>query len=168
MIDVTTNPTRLYERLYVSVQDLGMARQYAEMLLKKGWHSAPWERRGSVYMQQSAFTTALVVCYGRPFTNSKGWPSFPTALLKLTASQAELHFKLLNLRHQVYAHSDSCRYEIELLHNSVGGEFDIVGAPFRKLEKGECQGIVEVTTKAMKNARTEMRRLRPSVSKAME
>lgn len=38
---------RLYERLFVAAEDLGFARQYAQHLLRKGWHSAPWERRGS-------------------------------------------------------------------------------------------------------------------------
>ena len=29
---------KLYERLCVAAEDLGLARQYAQHLLKKGWH----------------------------------------------------------------------------------------------------------------------------------
>lgn len=54
---------RVYERLLVAAENFGFARQYAQHLLKKRWHSARWEHRGSIYMQQSAFVTALVVSY---------------------------------------------------------------------------------------------------------
>ena len=51
----------LYEVLYVAQEDLAQATYFASHLLKKGWHFEPWERRWTTYMQQSAYTTALVV-----------------------------------------------------------------------------------------------------------
>jgi len=158
---------RLYERLYVSALDLARARYYAKFLLKKGWHSNPWERRGSLYLQQSAFTTALIVSYGRPFTNSNGWPKFPPSLLKLSDTQLALHFKLIKLRHQVYAHSDSVSFEIKPVYNFEGAHFDVVGEPFRKLESDECEEVAVITTKVIENIGQKLASLRPSVSRTI-
>src|SRR5438445_12970197 len=97
----------LYARLYFSAQDFWYAKSYALHLIKKGWHSAPYERRGTIYMQQSAFTTSLIVSYARPFTRSNGWPKFPERFVQYDAQETLLHQRLLDLRHQVYAHSDS-------------------------------------------------------------
>ena len=98
----------MYELLYVAKEDLGQASFYARYLLKKGWHFVPWEtrRRWATYMQQSAYTTALVVAYSRPFVESRGWPKFPKRLMRHSQNQKILHKKILDLRHQVYAHSD--------------------------------------------------------------
>jgi len=51
--------------------------QQARHLLKRGWHHEHWDARSSVYMQQIAFTMALIVGYARAFTKSKGWPDIP-------------------------------------------------------------------------------------------
>ena len=134
----------LYGRLYVSANDFHMAKQYAEHLLKKGWHSAPYERRGTIYMQQSAFTTALVVSYARPFTNSKGWPRFPTEFIVYTEQENQLHEKLLEFRHQVYAHSDSEKYSIHPYKIEDNVFTDIVGEPFRKLTSDDCNLLVSM------------------------
>jgi hypothetical protein len=63
-----------YEKWFVACRDIRLARQCAEVLLKKGWHYHPWEKRGSIYFQQSVYVTAVVVSYARAFTLSKGWP----------------------------------------------------------------------------------------------
>jgi hypothetical protein len=51
------------------------------VLIKKGWHWMPWERRGTIYLRRAAFTTSLVTPYARPFTGSRGWPKIPTELI---------------------------------------------------------------------------------------
>ena len=132
----------LYERLFVSRNDFFFARAYAKYLLKKGWHSAPYERRGSVYMQQTAFTTSLVVSYSRPFTAGKGWPKFPMELTLYDAQATQLHKHILDLRHQVYAHSDSSRYSIRPFKLNGDVRSDIIGMPFLKLEKDECELVI--------------------------
>lgn len=135
---------RLYERLFVAAEDLGLARQYAQHLLKKGWHSAPWERRGSIYMQQSAFVTALVVSYARAFTKSHGWPKFPEIFLSEDQAAIALHEQLISLRHEVYAHSDSKHHKVQPWRIDSEVLTDIRGAPFRCFTKGECELITEL------------------------
>lgn len=134
----------LYERLYVSSLDLSMARQYAGHLLKKGWHSAPYERRGSIYMQQSAFTTSLVVSYARPFTRGDGWPPFPREFRQYGSAESTLHEHLMTLRHKVYAHSDSSSYTVTPWRIDAELLTDIQGTPFLRLSKAECELVVSM------------------------
>lgn len=102
----------LYEKLHASSQDLGSASSYGAFILEKQWEAKPWSR-GSTYLQQSAFVTAMVVSYARPFTRSEGWPRLPNAFLEeLNETEVLLHQRVLTLRHQVYAHSDSISYEV--------------------------------------------------------
>ena len=49
----------------------------------------------------------MVIAYSRPFTESRGWPKFPKRILRvLDTEQKQLHRHLLNLRNEVYAHTD--------------------------------------------------------------
>ncbi|MCW2282712.1 hypothetical protein M2323_000473 [Rhodoblastus acidophilus] len=100
-----------YERLFAATYDFAQARFCARYLLKKKWHSRPWERRGSIYQQQTAFVTNLIIAYARPFTKSKGWPGFPLRLVNFSAEHAEMHKKILVARHEIFAHSDSRHFE---------------------------------------------------------
>jgi len=102
-----THNHSLYELLYAAQEDLRQAAFFAAHLLKKGWHFEPWQRRWSTYMQQSAYTTALVIAYARPFTESRGWPKFPKKLIRLDQNQKKLHIDILKLRNSIYAHSDA-------------------------------------------------------------
>jgi hypothetical protein len=144
MISKIHSKRDLYERLYVSAMDLGMARQYAAYLLKKGWHSAPYERRGSIYMQQSAFTTALVVSYARPFTRGDGWPPFSQEFRQYGFAESTLHERLMTLRHKVYAHSDSSSYTVKPWRIDSDLLADIQGTPFLRLSMAECELIVSM------------------------
>src|SRR5580704_19459236 len=93
---------KLYSKLYVSSSDIAFARYCASILLKKGWHSRPWERRGTIYQQQSTFITALVTAYARPFTHSEGWPKLPSDLITIYDDrETALHGQLIKLRHSV-------------------------------------------------------------------
>src|ERR1700759_5574944 len=68
------------------------------------WHNQPWDRRGTIYQQHAAFTTALVTAYGGPFTQSNGWPDIRKQLSATYSGQElVLHEKLIELRHTVYA-----------------------------------------------------------------
>jgi hypothetical protein len=56
------------------------------------------------------FETTLVVSYARPFTQSRGEPSPLTMKmvdLKLSPESKALHDRLMNMRNQIMAHSDS-------------------------------------------------------------
>ena len=140
----THSKRKLYERLHVSFLDLGLARQYAAHLIKNWWHSAPYERRGSIYMQQSAFTTSLVVSYARPFKGSRGWPPFPKEFWQYDQAQCALHAHLIGLRDQVYAHSDSSRYTVKPWRINADLLTDIEGVPFLRLSKAECELVVSM------------------------
>ena len=98
---------RLYALLHVTEEDLRQAWFFAAHILKKGWHYEPWEKRWSVYMQQTAYTTALVTAYSRPFTESRGRSKFPKRLLSaFNPKQQQLHDRILSLRNLIYAHSE--------------------------------------------------------------
>lgn len=103
---------RQFERLFASLYDFGQANFCARYLLTKGWHRK-WERQGTIYAQQTAFVTNLVVAYARPFVKSQGWPTFPEKLTNFDAKQSDLHKRLLQMRHQIIAHSDSKNFSFE-------------------------------------------------------
>lgn len=119
---------KLYSKLYVSRRDIAFSQYCAGVLLKKGWHAQPWERRGTIYNQQAAFTSALITAYARPFTRSRGWPTIPPDLIDHTDQEATLHRWLIKMRHTVYAHSDSANYSIRRWR-SGGFETDIEHVP---------------------------------------
>jgi hypothetical protein len=98
----------LYERLFVYRGDLRQAAYFAGYLLKKGWHFDPWDKaiRWSTYMQQAAFTSALVTAYCRPFAQTRSSPILPLKLIQYKTNELELHKKLKALRDSVYAHSE--------------------------------------------------------------
>lgn len=153
------NQKKLYEKLVVSSADFKLAEQYAKFLLKKGWHSTPHERRGSTYMQQSAFTTALIVSYSRPFTQSRGWPKFPDNLVTYDEQMMRIHCHFLELRHQVYAHSDASRYSIRLWDHP-DFQTEILGAPFLLLTQLECETLIRMITAITELLYPEISRLR--------
>jgi hypothetical protein len=111
-IQLSEDEAKLYSKLHVSTMDIGFARYCASVLLKKGWHVQPWERRGTIYQQQAAFTSALVTSYARPFTSSHGWPKIPEELINHNDQETVLHKWLVTMRNKVYAHSDSVMYSI--------------------------------------------------------
>lgn len=151
-----------YQRLYMAAHDLGHAKEYFKFLIKNEWHHAPYERRGNIYLQQSAFTTSAVISYSRPFTKSYGWPSFPSSLLPYGEKEIGLHQHFLNLRNEVYAHSDS-------KHNSIRpfitDEFstDIVGTPFLRLTAEECTLAVHMIISVQEVLLPEVVRLRHEI-----
>jgi hypothetical protein len=58
-IQLPDDDAKLYSRLYVSSLDLDLAKYSVNIILKKGWHYQPWEKRGTIYLQQSVFMSAL-------------------------------------------------------------------------------------------------------------
>jgi len=149
----------LYSKLFVSRQDLSYARQCAAYLLKNGLHHKPWEKRGGIYFRQFVFTTSLIVSYARPFTQSRGWPNFPRQLVSFSKEEQKLHERLLKLRHQVYAHSDSGQFSIRSWRSGTF-ETDIVGAPFYLLKKAEISTLVPMIDKLCSNIDERIKGLR--------
>lgn len=139
-IKLKDRDARLYSRLYVSGLDFDFAAYCLGVLLKKGWHCQPWERRGTIYQQQSAFTSALVIAYARPFTKSKGWPHFPSELKAFDLEESAMHKHIMELRHTIYAHSDSKHYAV-IPWRTEAFSTDILTAPWphRAVASNNCE-----------------------------
>lgn len=150
----------LYRRLYVASMDVSEARQHAKHLLKKGWHYHPWERRPSVYMQQAAFTTALIVAYGRAFTRSTGWPDIPGRLLSYDKDEEGLHHRLLEMRHTVYAHSDSKAFNIRLVKRGPMRSIDRL--PSLRLSREDVELFLSMTQRLMERLELRINEVRES------
>lgn len=148
MKDVT-HTRKQFERLFASAHDFAQANFCARHLLKKGWHSMPGERRGTIYAQQTAFVTNLVVAYARPFTESKGWPAFPSKLVTFDPPQRDMHDRLLKWRHQIFAHSDSQHFSFTPFD---GGSFKttIEQVPFAVLSAEETARVEGMTRQLLK------------------
>lgn len=132
-----------FSRLFASKHDFSQAIFCAHHLLKKGWHNKPWERRGTIYAQQTAFVTNLIVAYARPFTKGNGWGFFPRKLVKFSKKQQDMHEHILQLRHQIFAHSDSSQFSFRPIQM---GELrtTIEGVPFAVLSADEIKCIIEM------------------------
>lgn len=139
----------LYERLIVFQDDLRQAAYFAEHLLKKGWHFEPWDRkiRWSTYMQQAAFTSALVTAYCRPFAQARSTPILSMKLAPYSASERQLHEKLKSLRNSVYAHSEVELHKVRPV--SVHGQAAaIVAVPVLRLTREETKLVLAMIGRA--------------------
>ena len=157
--DAKNTNTKLFAVLHVSENDLGQAKFFAEYIAKRGWHFEPWERRWTVYMQQAAFTTALVTAYARPFTESRGWPKLPDRLLRaFSPEQRALHKRILTLRNEIYAHSDIGIRGIRAIR--LGGYATAIEAlpPMRLLpeEVNLLRTMISVTLDAIRMRKNEV------------
>jgi hypothetical protein len=157
---MTEGEKNLYKRLYISLEDFRHAFECANFILKKGWHFLPWEKRGSIYLQQSAFTSWLIVSYSRPFTCSKGLPNFPKRLLAYDEAENKMHEKILDFRHQVYAHSDGARYQIDPIR-IAGQASAVIGVPFFKLTAEEIKRLQKMIKKTTTAIQSELEKLMP-------
>lgn len=63
-------------------------------------------------MQQTSFTTTMVVAYARPFSPGRGNINFPARLLRYASEELALHKKLIQLRNTDFAHTDASSYEV--------------------------------------------------------
>jgi len=146
---------RQFDRLFASTYDFAQANFCARYLLKKGWHSNPWKRRGTIYQQQTAFVTNLIIAYARPFVGSKGWPAFPSKLTRFDTAQQDIHKKLLQMRHEVFAHSDSDHFNFRPVDM---GSFrtTIERAPFAVLSSDETERVKVMTGDLIKATRKKL------------
>ena len=159
-IKLEEQDAKLYSRLHVSSLDLDFARYCLGVLLKKGWHYQAWEKRGTIYQQQSAFTSALVMAYARPFKTSKGWPRLPSELVDFDSEESALHQHLMTLRDTVYAHSDSEQYTVEPWRTK---EFstDILTAPWPRITAEEAALLKRMISKLQVAIVRRMREICP-------
>lgn len=159
-VKFSANEAKLYAKYYVARRDLGFARFCAETLLTRRLHHQPWEgSKSTAYQEQSAFTSALVIAYTRPFKKSNGW-IFPFSLASADVSDTELHHRLIDLRDKVYAHSDSASYSIRPWE---ADDFRTVieGAPALRLTVEEVKQFITITAKLLAAIDVELKALWP-------
>ena len=126
----------LHIRLYVSRLDFEFALYCLGVLRKKGWHYRAWEKRGTIYQQQTAFTSALVTAYARPFTRSDGLPDFPAELKDFDGRENKLHDYMMELRHTYYAHSARKHYTVMPVQTN-NSSMDILSGMWPPIERNE-------------------------------
>ncbi len=150
---------KLYSRLHVSSLDLDFAQYCAGVILRKGWHYQPWEKRGTIYLQQSAFMSALVTAYARPFKkSSSGLPNLPPELKEFSSEEDAFHERMIQLRDKVYAHSDSKSYSVRPWRTGTFST-DIVGAPELCINAKEAALLKQMVNKLQLAIRRRMSRI---------
>jgi len=159
-MEVSLDPVtkRRYSRLYISGMDFDIAAYCLNMVIKKGWHHKPWERRGAVYQQQTVFTTTLIVAYARPF-NSR-----PTKLeltnVPFNHGEKALHQKIMELRKKVCAHSDGDVYDIRPWRTKSFAT-DIVRAPTVTITSEQAGRLKGMIHKFQTHIHTELKKIVP-------
>lgn len=139
---------KMYEKLDAAARDLYDSIAYGAFIIKKGWKAKPWGR-GSTYLQQSAFMTSMVVSYARAFATSYGWPKLPAVYLNsFDVAEMELHERVLKLRNQLYAHTDSVNYPVRPYASDLHSDiihFQVLEMPYEDIEKlaGMCRKITK-------------------------
>lgn len=158
---------RLYQRWTVWQSDLGQARYFAGHLLRKGWHYDPWDRRirSSTYLQQAAFTTALVAAYCRPFVETRSGSVFPVRLARFAAPERALHDRLRGLRNAVYAHTDVELHRVQPLRNWRFRYRDR-SQPILKLSKEELDCLVPMIDRLIGVMRDALQSMAPLLEEA--
>ena len=136
---------RQYTKLYASMSDIAFARRCAAHLLKKGWNKRPWHR-GSIYFQQSAFVTSMIVSYARPFAPSRGKPVFPRKLIGYDTDEWTLHADLMERRNKVHAHSDLDQWNVTPWRTPQV-HLDLVGEPWLIIEPEQLVRFLGMTDK---------------------
>lgn len=114
MAATTEQNEALYTKLAASAEDLTLARRHTRNLLARQGDFGPIRDDNTDYWERVAFVTALVVSYGRVFSDSKGLPHFPIRLLQYTTREKDLHEELMLMRRTQYAHSDRVSHHVRL------------------------------------------------------
>jgi len=150
---------RLYEKLDAAARDLHDSMAYGAFIMKKGWKAKPWSR-GSIYLQQSAFVTSMIVSYVRAFSTSFGWPKLPPAYVDaFDETEKALHERIVTQRNQLYAHTDSVSYPVKPWASEIHSDiiqFRVLEVPYDDILKlaEMCRKIVhlcKVDQKAIKD-----------------
>ena len=137
-------------RFQLANDDFDLAKEIAQHLLDNHWYHNKYLREGSARMQQTAFTTAFVVTYNRPFTRGNGWDKLPYKELEASFAPEEkqLHKDLKDLRDKVHAHTDHEGHDRRLWPGRFGQPmFTMVNAPPYHLTKDQLEVAIEMLDK---------------------
>jgi len=146
-LEITTEHRRLLSKLHASGADIKQARAYAELIVKKNWFKMPWSR-GKQYFHQSAYVTALIVSYARPFAQGRNGYTFPRRLVPYDDTEWTIHERLLEQRNKIYAHSDLEKWNIRPWKS---GNFDtvIIGQPAHYISREDIDVFIPMTSNIM-------------------
>jgi len=160
-VDLSPRDRMLYEKLHASHGDIGTAQSCAEFILKKGWHTYSFMRRGSVPIQQIAFITTMIVSYARPFSPGRGGSlTFPHRILQYRLKESLLHERLLKLRNQQYAHSDPSTISVRPLKGNI--VTSIQSLRDVRFSRAELEIFVEMTNGVTSRIRERLEEIRLS------
>lgn len=137
---------RVYGKLSAAEYDLSQASRYGRFILAKGWNVMPWsvDEMGETYLQQVAFITAMMISYGRAFTNSDGYGRFPIDILNVfDADERAQHEVFITLRNEVYAHTDSATYQVVPITNE-GGVSDIMRVKHQHVDHDSIRMLIDM------------------------
>lgn len=158
-MEVSLDPDteRRYSRLCISGMDLDTATYCLNMVVKKGWHHQQWGR-GTVYQQQTVFTTTLIVAYARPFKHDH--MKLELANFPFNDDEQALQKELMTLRDKVCAHSDDVMYSIRPWR-AEGFATDIVRAPTVVITSEQACRLKDMIHKLQTYIRTELKKIVP-------
>lgn len=110
-----------YQVLHLAQIDLSQSAFFADQICAQRLHHEPWEINWKDYLHQMAYMTSLIIAYSRPFSPARGFPNFPSKLLKeLTLEEKKLHEQLLSQRNKTYAHTDLDLKKVRpIMHNGT-------------------------------------------------
>ncbi|MCM2284283.1 MAG: hypothetical protein NDI81_05855 [Desulfobacula sp.] len=110
-------PARSYQkrdlyRLLIARSDLNASLNACDLILK----NVKSIKDENLY----PLTTSVVVCYSRPFTANKPYGSLPKKWSKFDRQQyQDTHEKLLQARHELFAHSDMNVRKVQIVPPNV-------------------------------------------------
>ena len=147
-----------HKRLYLAHTDFSFCEYWTEYLLKNRLHSYEWERKWTVYYRQTAFVTALVVAYCRPF-NGRG-PISDKFCKSFTSKQLDIHRKIKRLRNSIFAHSDSEEFGVTPIKGGRALKLGpLLAFPPNMLTRGELTLLAQMLRKLEKDVRKEQEKL---------
>jgi hypothetical protein len=148
----------LYSKLDASHGDIGTARACAAYIQTNGWHTSSYLRRGTIGLQQTAFTTTMIVAYARPFSSGRGNIKFPHELLAYGPDEQDLHARLLQLRRQEYAHTDAAVHKVIPLKGDFIKSIESLRSAF--FSPAQITLFLDMTDALMERIRDRMEQLR--------
>lgn len=156
---------KLHKRLYITLRDLEYSKRFGEYLLRKELHYEEWEKRGDMLTIQSGLTSSMIIFYARPFTKSIGLPNLPKSLIKFDNTEIKFHKKIIKMRHQIYAHSDSRNFKVEPASLGHYGTTSVFGGPFFRLSKNEVVSLSKMIEKLYEEVNKMQKSLEFELSK---
>jgi hypothetical protein len=117
----------------VALNDFSHADAFAALLIKRKWFGRFYAGVSAREVQQLALCTAFVVTYARPFSDNDRW-KFRIKGCGLDAAQRALHSRLVDLRNEVFAHSDAKHHDYRV-HESGSLTFGIITTPAMHLDE---------------------------------